>query len=51
MNVVGVKHNPASKKTYWFEVPDNLVETIHAGSTVLCDTSRGEQEGRGLNAQ
>lgn len=49
MNVVEVKHRPNAKKTFWFEVPDDLVKMIHADSLVLCDTRRGEQEGRVLN--
>lgn len=42
---VGVKHKPEHNQVYWFEVPESLCETTKIGSRVLCDTSRGNQEG------
>lgn len=45
MNIVEVKHAPSQKKTYWFEVPDDLIEIIRPGDTVLCDTVLGRQKG------
>lgn len=42
---VGVKHKPEHNQVYWFEVPESLCEITKIGSRVLCDTSRGDQEG------
>lgn len=42
---VGVKHEPEQNKIYWFEVPELLCSAVKIGSTVSCDTRRGNQEG------
>jgi hypothetical protein len=42
---VGVKHKPEQKQVYWFEVPEPLCNSVKMNSQVLCDTSRGRQEG------
>lgn len=44
MKVVMVKHTPNSK-TYWFEVPDFLVDKITPNMCVSCDTVRGLESG------
>lgn len=45
LHIVAVKHKPEQKKNYWFEVPEKLVPLIQNGTTVLCNTRRGQQSG------
>lgn len=45
MNIVSVKHSTENQKTYWFEVPDDLIQRIRSGDKVICDTRRGQQRG------
>lgn len=45
MNIVEVKHDVEHKKSYWFEVPDELVNVIQEGTYLICNTACGKQAG------
>lgn len=44
MNIVEVCHK-CGGKSFWFEVPDELVDMIHEGSSVVCSTKVGNSAG------
>lgn len=45
MYIIEVKHKEDHYKSYWFEVPAALANTIKKGDKVMCETCRGWQEG------
>lgn len=44
MKVALVKHTPAGQ-VFWFGIPEHLVNDVHPGSRVACDTARGRKFG------
>lgn len=44
MNIVEVCHK-CGGKSFWFEVPDELTDMIHEGSSVVCSTKVGNSAG------
>jgi len=44
MNIVEVCHK-CGGKSFWFEVPDELKDMIHEGSSVVCSTKVGNSAG------
>jgi len=44
MNIVEVCHK-CGGKSFWFEVPDELRDMIHEGSSVVCSTKVGNSAG------
>lgn len=44
MNIVEVCHK-CGGKSFWFEVPDELKDMIHEGSSVVCNTKVGNSAG------
>lgn len=44
MNIVEVCHKFGGK-SFWFEVPDELKDSIHEGSSVVCSTKVGNSAG------
>ena len=45
MLIAKVRHKPANKKLYAFEVPKKFEPYIKVGSSIMCETSRGKQFG------
>lgn len=44
MNIVEVCHK-CGGKSFWFEVPDELADMIHEGSSIVCSTKVGNSAG------